>query len=157
MKVNKSFINILSDRKISSVGEVVKEMGIFEFKDNAIQNIKNNYPKLEEIFYTVWFLEKNNLIDLSKGAENTRISFSFEGIEPDDYVYERFKYLQVQIDDTWGRQIKILPSFYHFIANDYLTDSTYLEWIKFRMALFVAIVASVVTGLSTTLFNIWLN
>jgi len=162
MKINKKFIGILAEMKSAVIGNIIEEMNFLEIKDNTIQNPSEHYETLERILYTVWFLEKNKLIEtVSKQCINMP-SFNFTNfLKGENYlskninhIYERIDYLDKDlIKGLWQSQIKITPKFYSFIDNNYKTDEQKEKLIHIWLPIGIAIFAPILTGFLIALFN----
>jgi len=138
MKINKEFVNKLSERKISEIGDIIKEMNFLKIENGSIMNLneKRIYKKLEEIFYTVNFLKKEGFAVfeeyISKSSPDINISNFSEDLRKISYINELMK-------EYWYKNIKIGPFFYNFIENNYKTDTQKERKINFWLPIGIAI------------------
>lgn len=138
MKINQRFINILVEKKISKIGEIILEMGFLAIEHERIYNIAPHYHILEEIFFTVDYLEKNGLIKLAR-APGPKINLDLSDLidTKKKYYFERIKHLEKLLDYYWNLEAHINFGLYRFIDNGYKTDEE-LEKEKNRSAPLVA-------------------
>lgn len=154
MKINKEFVNILSTKKDGRVGDIIKEMEILDIQENNIQNLNKHYKTLEQIFYTVYFLEKEELIHAYVASMEMIPSFNFSEFERDKFLADRLSYIHDLIKEYWGKRLKITLKFYNFIDNGYKTDQQKEKILNIWVPIGVAILASVLTALLPFLFRV---
>lgn len=159
MKVNNKFIDILAEKKFLEVGEIIEEMNFLKFENNTIKNLDKKYKILEQIFYTVYFLEKEKLIITEHNYKNTvgpniNMKDFVKKYKSGDIIFRRLNYIDELIKEYWHRQIRITLNFYSFIDNKYKTDKQKGSQRNFWLAIGIAVLASILTGLSTKLFDL---
>lgn len=147
MKVNKEFIKILSKMKIGKVGEIIKEMNFLQIEKDAIQNLPEHYKTLEQIFYTVHFLNKEKFITIEYYASSPPPSFNPTKFKKDKFLIERLEHIDDLISNYWNFKIKITLKFYDFIDNKYKTDQQRDRIRNLCIPIVVAILASLLTFL----------
>lgn len=145
MKINKVFVNDLVSTKFSMVGEIIQRMGFLKFDDHhSIQNLNEHYRLLEEISYTVNFLQVEQLITISDHGRSGTPDFNpmpfFKDGTDGHLLYKRLTYINDEvIKRLWNKELKITPLFYEFVNNGYKTAKQKQELINFWLPVVIAI------------------
>ncbi len=155
MKINKEFIKILAEKKHGWVGHIIKDMCILKFEGNNIQNVAEHYKTLEQIYYTVYFLEKEELINIDTQNYGLGIpdfnptNFSIVSTGDSKYMADRIHFIADLNKSYWGKDISITPSFYDFVDKNFKTD----KQITDSRNLWLPILVAVITALLTAIFS----
>lgn len=154
MKVNKDFIRILAEKKHGWVGHIIKDMDFLEFQGDVIQNLDKEYKKVEQIYYTVSFLEKEGLISVEVQNYGSGIPtfnpmefWSTAGKES-KYLSDRMEFINEMNKSNWGKDISITPSFYDFVDSGFKTE----RQIKEKRDLWIPVVAALLAAFFTAVF-----
>jgi hypothetical protein len=161
MKLHKQFIQILAEKKRGTVGLIIVDMKFLKLDNDVIQNLAESYKTLEQIYYTVHFLEKESLtnIEMTHFGKGTPMTFNpleywkskEEGKR--EYWQERMKYIDDMNKTYWGKEIAITPTFYDFIDNGYRTEKQLQDTRNIWIPVSVAIVSSFLTALFGYVFG----
>ena len=157
MKVHEDFIDKLAETKILRIGEIILELGTVHKTRGSLLDAFHHFEELEQIFYTVDFLESKNFIEFGTW-HNDCTSFPITSTIADPHgeeliTYGKMMILKKYVDKYWGQEIIIKPIFYKFIKNGYKTDEEKDKDRKFWQAIIVALVASLATALLTSYFS----
>lgn len=159
MKINKEFIKILAKKKHGWVGDIIKDMNFLIIKDGIIQNLDKKYKVLEEIYYTVDSLEKEEFISVDTTNYGSGIpSFNpieFWGVDnkDDPYVNDRMTFIDEMNKSYWGKDISINSSFYSFIENKFKTDKQIQDLRNMWIPIMIAILSAFLTAVFSMIFN----
>jgi hypothetical protein len=146
MKINKKFVNLLAKTNFITIGEIIKSMEFLEMENNGIQNLNTEYKTLEQVFFTVKFLEDAKLVtDEGNVGHNIIPDFNPSVLELNKYLHYRLGYIQDQLKRHWQKKIRITPKFYSFIDNGYKTDEQIKDarsyWLPIGLAIGTALLA----------------
>lgn len=151
MRFDREFLRNLSHRKQGIIGKIITDLGFLKLEDGAIKNLHLSHGRVERIVYTIWFLERQELISLSQGS-NTGGPPDFDPskFKVDEYLYERLSYINEELlKKYWGKKIYITPKFYEFINNNYRTQEDIDRSYQITLSVGIAILSSILTALAT--------
>lgn len=153
-KLDKQFLQILTRRKWGRVGDIITEMGFLQFDGNIIQNLHEEYKRVELICRTAYFLERHELVTVARhyagGFIPTFNPSKFDGAANEkDYLFERLEYINQLMKQYWDREVHIVPGFYSFVDNGFKTDEEIKEQRQFWLSIGIAVLASFLTALFT--------
>ena len=162
MKLHKKFIDELGLSRRILVGDVIKRLNILTFEGNSIKNLNENIGQLDEIFYTVDYLIKNELVN----EEAEYLRSYVPDFDPTNFIKDKDedpfrssrihaipRYLQIY----WGKELLVLPEYFKMVENGYKTDKEKKEYWMFWLPIMIAIISAILTGLFTKLFDLWLH
>jgi hypothetical protein len=157
MQIHKKFIDKLAESKCSGIGEIILELGVVKKTQGSLLDAFHHFEELEEIFYTVDFLESKNFIEFGT-LYNDGTTFPITSTIADPQgeeltTYGKMMMLKKYLDKYWGQEIIIKPIFYKYIKNGYKTDEEKDKDRKFWQAIIVALVASFATAVLTSYFS----
>jgi len=144
MKINKVLVKELLNKKVGKIGEAVRAIEVIHFSSenrNRIADFFTNYKKIEEILFTIDYLEKEKLIEI----ENSNINTSALDLDPTNYdgtdnIHERIEFAFDGLKKVWESKFKINFTLYSFIKNNFKTDSQRKDeknfWLPVGIALF---------------------
>lgn len=159
MKLHKKFIDELGLQRKATVGKIIANLGILTIKNNSIQDLHDNLDQLEQIFYTVDYLLEKELViqeDYRTGSyvpDFNPINF-VKNREKEDYRTSRIHAMPRYLQQYWGREFLVRPSYFKMIKNGYKTDKEKIEHRNFWLPISLAILAAFLTGLFTKIFDI---
>ena len=170
MKINKEFINKILSFKEAYVYELIEDMYILTYRKDSVGpkiiiNSQSVYKQLEQIYYTINFLEEEGLIGIDNSyCLNNKINFGVPTINPidfidkkgepmDKYIVQRMDYIEEINKTYWNKKIIIRLELYDFVDNCYMTSEERKYLRDTWLPIIVAVIVSVLTALFTVLFN----
>ena len=155
MDIHKKFINILLRERQGVLYNLISDG-----KDGLglISTSNNFFQQLDQILYTINHLEKLDLINVQKKSDGLFIGNFFNGYKPKEEEGEisAFLYLQEKMEERKSWWIEVNPGLFRYKSNGYMTDEERREYRKLLLTLESVIVAAILTGLFTKLFDIYL-
>ena len=158
MNLHKNFCVELGKLRRSTVGDIVKSLNIVNIENGNITNLKDGLFELEQIFYTVDYLKKNEFVYVeSKQIGSYVPDFnpnSFIKKESDKYLISQMHAMPQFLQNYWGIGLVINPTYAKFIQNKFRTDEEvekfWNRWLPFFTAVVASVLASVVTAILTS-------
>ena len=155
MKPDEKVVDILLKNKELYLSQIVGEtgMGITHFENGETVSSKN-LPKLENVFFTLDFLEKNKLIKISSetgfsvkkdGAQVSCFDLIVESSEDEFFFRELWK--------KFNGRIQIEMSLWEFKKNGYKTDQQKRDFQNVWMPIVAAILAAFFTAFFTSFLD----
>ena len=155
MNVHKKFIDVLLLERQGVLYNLISDE-----KDGLGLSSKssNLFQQFEQILYTISHLEKLDLISIKRSGPNLFTDDFFNGYVPRNMVGEvsAILYLSEKMGERKSWWIEINPGLFRFRANGYMTDEGKQERTRNWITVGSVILASVLTGLFTKLFDIYL-
>lgn len=158
MYIHKNFINLIVIKRKAALCDLITgedSIRLEDLKPNTSELIEN----LDKIFFTIDFLEKNNLIKCTKYSNNTILSI-FDGFSFDQNAEKNnfsqvhsLMYLRDKLKESYSWNIEMQPGLMTFIKNRYRTDDKIKEINNIRLAVGVAVLSSFLTSILTSFFN----
>ena len=152
MIIHKEFIDQIILRRDASLSELVVGKECLNLK-NGIKDVGDLIDPLDRIFYTIEFLQNESLIEcekrgysISDGLFDLPFSEEVNKVYPTMYLHDLWK-------DAAGWKIKIKPGLVHFKEQGYQTDNQLKEKKQFWLTIGVALGASALTAILTTLLT----
>lgn len=139
MKINKKFIKLLLNKRQATVGEIVEELDLFDIKDGVIMNLNLNYTTLEEIFYTVDLLLKEELVESYLERVVKTLSFDISGFKNDKNLFGHFEFIQKHINVYWNKRLEITSEFYDYIERGYKTEGQRQNRLTILLPIIIAL------------------
>lgn len=158
MYIHKKFINQIIIKRKSALCDLITgedSIRLEELKPNTTKLIEN----LDKIFFTIDFLEKNNLITCKRYQNNTMVSvlkgFNFDknaGKNNFSQVHSLI-YLQKKLEESYSWNIEMSPGLMTFVKSGYKTEDKIRERNNVLLAVGIAILSSVLTTLLSSFFD----
>lgn len=157
MKIHKSFCIELSKLRRSTVGDIIKSLGIVDVTNNNITNLKDGLSELEQVFYTVDYLIENKLVYI----ESRQIGSYVPDFDPTNFIKNsdnKYEVAQTHampafLSNYWGIVLVVNPIYSRFINNRLKTDEELeKKWNKW-IPIIAVILSSFLTALFTSLFT----
>ena len=121
MTIHKKFIDKIILRRDASLSELIGEEGL-NLK-SQVKDVGDLIDPLDQIFYTIEFLEKEGLIECEKRGYS--VNDSLFGLPFDDDPQKIYQVMYLH--DLWktaaGWRIKMRPGLIHFKQQDYQTET----------------------------------
>lgn len=155
MDIHQKFIDILLRERQGVLYDLISDgkdgLGLTTTSNNFLQ-------QLDQILYTIDYLEKLDLINIQKKSDGLFIGDFWDGYKPTEKEGEisAILYLQDKMEERKSWWIEINPGLFRYKSNGYRTDEERREYNNLRLTIGGAILAAILTGLSTKLFDIYL-
>jgi hypothetical protein len=161
MKIHNKFCEELGELRRSTIGDIVVSLGIVKVENGNILNLKDNLFELEQIFYTVDYLKKNELVYV----ESQKIGSYIPDFNPENFMKKGTdKYLISQmhampgfLKNYWGLELVVNPIYYKFIYNGYKTDgeidNMWNRWLPFLAVILASVLTAVLTSFVTMILT----
>lgn len=155
MDIHKKFVDILLRERTGILYDLItdKKYGL-----GLIPTLENFILQLDQILYTISYLEKLNLINIKKNSDGLFIKDFFDGYKPKKEKEDvpAIMYLMEKIEERKSWWIEVNPGLFRFRINGYMTDEEKREYKNRLLTIVSVILASFLTGLFTKLFDIYL-
>lgn len=153
MKIHKYFCVELGKLRRSTVGDVVTSLGVVEVNNKKIVNLKDGLSELEQIFYTVDYLIKNELVYV----ESQQIGSYIPDFDPANFIKKgdnKYEIAQMYampafLNNYWGVGLVVKPIYSRFVNNRLKTD----EEIEKKWSIWIPIIAVILSSFLTALFT----
>jgi hypothetical protein len=150
MQVHKKFIDKIIEKREATVRDLIEGEGSLRFE--YISNVVRRLDQMDQVEYTINFLDKQNLIEVKK-MKNSRTSdlfkFSFEALPKQKQG--QAKYLSTHFNEgVMGWHIKVNPGIIAFANKGYRTDDDIRDDKNFRIAVGVSLLSAFITAIFTT-------
>ena len=154
MKINKNFITLLTEEKLTKVFELPGEDGL----GVIIRGKKTlkSFEDVDEIFYTIDFLEKEKMITVSESIDigTPNVGDCLQGGVPGNKRDIRhWMDTDKKLGEYYKKEIKTNFTIYDFVKNGYKTDLQKERNRNFWLPISIAIGATAGTPLLTVLFE----
>lgn len=160
MNLHKNFINELGARRKAYVGDVIVALKIVLLIENNISNLNDKLEELEQIFYTIdYLLENKFIIQVNQRTGSSYIpdfnpmNFIKDKNSP-NYRTERIHAMPDYIQQYWGKEFLVRPSFFRMIQNGYQTDLEKKDKINFWLPIAIALLGVFGTAIISLLKKI---
>ncbi|PIQ92596.1 MAG: hypothetical protein COV70_00230 [Parcubacteria group bacterium CG11_big_fil_rev_8_21_14_0_20_39_22] len=155
MDVHKKFIDVLIRERQGVLYNFISDA-----KDGlGLTSTSNNFfQQLDQILYTINYLEKLDLINIQKNSDGLFIGNFFDGYKSEETEGEisAFLYLQEKMEERKSWWIEINPGLFRYKSNGYKTDEEKQEYKHLWLTVGSVILTAILTGLFTKLFDIYL-
>lgn len=146
MEIHRGLVDLLLSKPKTHLDVLIGEegLGIVRLNNNIASISIENVHKLYQIFYTLDFLQRNNLIKV--GLQRPDRKLEVKG-STDSYGEAKFT---KQEYEKWSKDISIELALFEFKKNGYQTSEQKKEKDRFRLKIIsfaVAIIAAILSGL----------
>lgn len=160
MNIHRQFINQVIIKRKAAIRDLITgehSLNLEQLKPD----FGNLIDELDRIFYTIDFLERNNLIKCIHRSNSSVVTlfneFSFDNKNVDTGVTQvhamHFLMGKLQEEGAYSWNIEMLPGLLAFVKNGYKTD----EQLKERNNVFLAIGVALLSSALTAILAAWLT
>ena len=160
MKIHKEFVNLLKQKREAWVRDLLGEDGlkIIVCNSNKCEKNLNSLDDLDRIFYTLEFLERENLVTVT--LQDYHVIYQAEDClkcQLEKSEIDHLFFTQDLFEKHYRKKIKIETSFFDFIDSGYKTDLQRERkinfWLVISIAIGTAVLASFLTAYFTHIFS----
>lgn len=150
MTVHKKLIDKILQKRNAQLYDFLEGKGSLELPREKIAAL---IEEVDRIFYTLDFLQDQNLVEIKK-ANPTLISHRlFNGLGSEEDDIDGLIFYEAKLKIAMGWEIEVKPGLLAFRDNGYKTDEQQKRAHDFWLAIFVAILSSVLTAVATAYFQ----
>ncbi len=144
MKIHKPFLNILREAKAGTVSGMLSELGLIRSHEHDIVLNDETARALEEVAYTIDFLEKNKLAD-SRFESGAVPRVTVPGAST--HGASQAEYLNSLLERSYQKHLIVTPEFTLFAERGYQLPSVRNREYRILLLFVKTIVFAVITAL----------
>lgn len=152
MTIHKKFIDQIIKWRNTPLYNLIGNQGL-NLKAQ-VKDVDELIDQLDQIFYTIEFLEREKLIECKRFSNNTIVAI-FDGLSIGSIdKIEAFHYIHDLLQKSaYSWNIEIKSGLIHFKQQGYLTDEQIRQKKQFWLTIGVALGASAVTAILTAILT----
>ncbi len=148
MTIHKEFINQIIKQYSATFGDLIGSRGLNIAKN--MRSVDELPDELDRIFYTLDFLEKEELIKVEKTSNNTNIDILKLPLGVDEEKIPGIIFYGDKLEQNYSWNIEMKPGLIHFKQQGYQTDEQIKEDKQFWFAIGIAVLVSFLSALFAT-------